>query len=288
MVAIAGLLVVGVPYIGKMGLGAAIAIGAVVVSALTILPIMMGAFGRRLVPKRPEHVQASPAFTRWGEIVTRRPWVSIAGGVAVLLVFAAPGHPDAHRPARRRQPARVAHAARRLRPAHRGVRPGLQRPVPARRRHAEGRAGHRRQQLAALQQAVAGTPGIAAGAARDGERGRRDGDDLRHPHHGAAGRQDLRPARPPARRRHPGGDRRHAAEGLRGRQHRRLRGRHGQGRRAPAAVHLGRDRPLGAAAGDGVPLAVDPARLGASSTCCRSRPPTASSWRCSRRASARA
>jgi RND superfamily putative drug exporter len=100
MVAIAGLLVVGVPYIGKMGLGAAIAIGAVVVSALTILPIMIGAFGRRLVPKKPEHVQGSPAFARWGEIVTRRPWVSIAVGVALLLVFAAPvtqmrlGQPD--------------------------------------------------------------------------------------------------------------------------------------------------------------------------------------------------
>ncbi|MCW2990973.1 MAG: drug exporter-like proteinr of the superfamily, partial [Solirubrobacterales bacterium] len=100
MVAIAGLLVVGVPYIGKMGIGAAIAVGAVVVSALTILPIMMGAFGRRLVPKRPEHVQSSPAFARWGEIVTRRPWVSIAAGVALLLIFAAPvtqmrlGQPD--------------------------------------------------------------------------------------------------------------------------------------------------------------------------------------------------
>jgi putative drug exporter of the RND superfamily len=100
MVAIAGLLVVGVPYIGKMGLGAAIAIGAVVVSALTILPIMIGAFGRRLVPKKPEHVRSSPAFARWGEIVTRRPWASIAAGVAILLIFAAPvtklrlGQPD--------------------------------------------------------------------------------------------------------------------------------------------------------------------------------------------------
>jgi len=100
MVAIAGLLVVGVPFIGRMGLGAALAIGAVVVSALTILPIMMGAFGRKLVPKKPEHVQVSPAFTRWGEIVTRRPWASIAAGVVVLLVFAFPvtqmriGQPD--------------------------------------------------------------------------------------------------------------------------------------------------------------------------------------------------
>lgn len=100
MVAIAGLLVVGVPYIGKMGVGAAIAIAAVVLSALTILPIMMGAFGRRLVPKKPEHAAVSPAFTRWGETVTRRPWTSIAAGVVVLLVFAFPvtqmriGQPD--------------------------------------------------------------------------------------------------------------------------------------------------------------------------------------------------
>jgi RND superfamily putative drug exporter len=100
MVAIAGLLVVGVPYIGKMGIGAAIAIAAVVLSSLTILPIMMGAFGRRLVPKKAEHVEGSPAFIRWGEIVTRRPWVSIAAGVAILLLFAFPvtqmriGQPD--------------------------------------------------------------------------------------------------------------------------------------------------------------------------------------------------
>src|SRR5918998_4315778 len=90
MVAIAGLLVIGVPYIGKMGLGAALAIGAVVVSALTVLPILMGAFGRRLVPKKPEHVASSPAFTRWGERVTARPWLSIAAGVTLLLLLAFP------------------------------------------------------------------------------------------------------------------------------------------------------------------------------------------------------
>src|SRR5690606_1752198 len=100
MVAIAGLLVVGIPMIGKMGIGAAIGVAAVVVSALTILPIMIGALARRLAPKKPEHVQPSPGFQRWGEIVTARPWLSIAGGVLVLLVFAFPvtdlrlGQPD--------------------------------------------------------------------------------------------------------------------------------------------------------------------------------------------------
>jgi putative drug exporter of the RND superfamily len=100
MVAIAGLLVIGIPMIGKLGIAAAIGVGAVVVSALTILPIMMGALGRRLRPKKPEHVRPSRAFGRWGEIVTARPWLSIAAGVLVLLVFASPvtqlrlGQPD--------------------------------------------------------------------------------------------------------------------------------------------------------------------------------------------------
>jgi RND superfamily putative drug exporter len=100
MVAIAGLLVIGIPLIGKMGIGAAIGVAAVVVSALTFLPVMVGALARWLRPKRPEHVEPSPAFRRWGEIVTARPWWSIAAGVLVLLVFAFPvtnlrlGQPD--------------------------------------------------------------------------------------------------------------------------------------------------------------------------------------------------
>jgi RND superfamily putative drug exporter len=100
MVAIAGLLVIGIPLIGKLGIAAAIGVGAVVVSALTILPIMMGALARWLKPKKPQHVRPSRAFERWGEIVTARPWLSIAAGVLVLLVFAIPvtqlrlGQPD--------------------------------------------------------------------------------------------------------------------------------------------------------------------------------------------------
>lgn len=100
MVAIAGLLVVGIPLIGKMGIGAAIGVAAVVLSALTVLPIMIGAFARWLRPKKPEHVRPSAAFGRWGEIVTAKPWLSIAAGVLVLLIFALPvthlrlGQPD--------------------------------------------------------------------------------------------------------------------------------------------------------------------------------------------------
>ncbi|MBJ7521023.1 MAG: MMPL family transporter [Solirubrobacteraceae bacterium] len=100
MVAIAGLLVVGIPLIGKMGIGTAIAVAAVVVSALTFLPVMIGAFAKWLKPKRPEDVLPSAAFERWGTFVTARPWLSIAAGVLVLVIFAFPttglrlGQPD--------------------------------------------------------------------------------------------------------------------------------------------------------------------------------------------------
>ncbi len=98
MVAIAGLLVIGIPLIGKLGVAAAIGVAAVVVSALTVLPIMMGALGRWLGPKKP--IKPSVGFERWGTFVTARPWLSIIAGVAILLMFAAPvtslrlGQPD--------------------------------------------------------------------------------------------------------------------------------------------------------------------------------------------------
>jgi RND superfamily putative drug exporter len=172
MVAIAGLLVVGVPYIGKMGIGAAIAVGAVVVSALTILPIMMGAFGRRLVPKQPLHLHTSPAFARWGEIVTRRPWASIAAGVALLLIFAAPvtqmrlGQPDdGNQPESRTQ--RVAYDQ-----LTQAFGPGSNGPFLLAVDTPKG-APDTERQLGALRRAVAATPGIAtvpaASVSEDGE-----------------------------------------------------------------------------------------------------------------------
>ena len=172
MVAIAGLLVVGVPYIGKMGIGAAIAIGALVVSALTILPIMMGVFGRKLMPTKPVHVQSSPAFTRWGEIVTRRPWASIAAGVAVLLIFALPatqlrlGQPDdGNKPESQTQ--RVAYDQ-----LTEAFGPGSNGPLLLAVDTPKG-APETERQVGALQQAVAATPGIAtvppASMSQDGE-----------------------------------------------------------------------------------------------------------------------
>jgi len=172
MVAIAGLLVVGIPFIGKLGIGAAIGVGAVVVSALTVLPVLIGAFKRWLRPRKPEHVRPSPAFERWGERVTARPWLSIAAGVLVLLVFAAPvtqmrlGQPDdGNQPEGKSQRIAYDNLSKAFGPGSNG--PFLL-AVDIPKGAAENEA-----QLAKLQQAVADTPGVASSApplvSEDGE-----------------------------------------------------------------------------------------------------------------------
>jgi RND superfamily putative drug exporter len=172
VVAIAGLLVIGIPLIGKLGIAAAIGVAAVVVSALTILPIMMGAFGRRLRPKKLEHVRPSPGFERWGERVTAHPWRAIAAGVLVLLVFAAPvtqlrlGQPDdGNQPKSKTQ--RVAYD--RLSAA---FGPGSNGPFLLAVDIPKGQAATQAQ-LTKLQRAVAAAPGVAsvapAAVSADGE-----------------------------------------------------------------------------------------------------------------------
>jgi putative drug exporter of the RND superfamily len=172
MVAIAGLLVIGIPFIGKLGLAAAIAVGAVVVSAITILPILIGALSRWLKPKKPEHVLPSRAFERWGQRITARPWVSIAVGVLVLLIFAFPvthlrlGQPDdGNQPESRTQ--RVAYDE-----LSAAFGPGSNGPFLLAVDIPKGAAGTDAQ-LQKLQDAVAGTPGIASVApampSEDGE-----------------------------------------------------------------------------------------------------------------------
>jgi RND superfamily putative drug exporter len=124
------------------------------------------------VPKQPEHVRSSPAFARWGEIVTRRPWVSIAAGVALLLLFAAPvtqmrlGQPDdGNQPESRTQ--RVAYDQ-----STAAFGPGSNGPFLLAVDTPKG-APQTERQLAALQQAVGETPGIAqpppATVSQDGE-----------------------------------------------------------------------------------------------------------------------
>ena len=90
VVAIAGLLATGIPFVGQMGVGSAIIIAMVAVGAVTVLPTLMGAFARRLRPKRPEAVEPSQRFARWAGLITRRPLAAAVAGGLVLVVLAVP------------------------------------------------------------------------------------------------------------------------------------------------------------------------------------------------------
>ncbi len=100
IVALAGLLAIGIPLIGALGIAAAIGVACVVLSSLTVLPAMIGGLKRWLKPKKPEHVLPSAALSRWGTTVTKRPWVSITLAGIVMLALAFPtldmrlGQPD--------------------------------------------------------------------------------------------------------------------------------------------------------------------------------------------------
>jgi RND superfamily putative drug exporter len=85
---------------GKMGVGAAIAIAAVVISSITVLPIFSGMLAKRLHPKDPAHVARSEGFERWGRRLVARPWLAVVAGGLALVLLAIPftdlrlGQPD--------------------------------------------------------------------------------------------------------------------------------------------------------------------------------------------------
>ena len=169
VVAIAGLLATGIPFVGRMGLGSAIMVAAVAVGAVTVLPVLMGAFAKRLRPRKPEHVAPSEGFARWGRRIVARPWLAAGLGTLVLLVLADAVHGAAPRPARRRQRRARQHHAPGLRHARRGLRRRLQRPARAR---GEAARGRRRRGARAR---------AARGRRRPGRRRRRAGAAQRRP-----------------------------------------------------------------------------------------------------------
>jgi putative drug exporter of the RND superfamily len=88
IIALVGLLVVGIPFLTVMGLAAAGTVALAVLIALTLLPAILG-FGRRRV--RAEKAASGEGLGhKWAEFVTRRPLVAILSVIAVLGACAIP------------------------------------------------------------------------------------------------------------------------------------------------------------------------------------------------------
>ncbi|MFJ7910433.1 MMPL family transporter [Kitasatospora sp. NPDC096204] len=102
VIALAGLSVVGIPILAKMGMAAAGTVVIAVLVALTLVPALLGFLGRKVLPRKARKVrkarmdqgEASGAKenggARWARFILRRPLAVLLGGVIGLGVLAAP------------------------------------------------------------------------------------------------------------------------------------------------------------------------------------------------------
>ena len=102
VIAICGLAVAGIPMITYMGLGAAIVVIVMVLAALTLLPALIGFAGHNIdrfgipgLKRVSEHHTRNDdgqlhGWARWAHHVADRPVRYLLGGLAIVLVMAAP------------------------------------------------------------------------------------------------------------------------------------------------------------------------------------------------------
>ena len=108
VIALAGLLVVGIPFLGVMGVAAALSVITAMLAALTLLPAVMGLLKNRLAPRPRSRVAARARAAlaessgeevpnhqptlgeRWVALVVKAPIVAILAVVGVLGTLAIP------------------------------------------------------------------------------------------------------------------------------------------------------------------------------------------------------
>ncbi len=102
IIALLGLSVVQIPFLTVMGIGAAVSVAIAVLVALTLLPAILGLFGRTLIPRPTSraakrelrvHDPKSTARTlgaRWVGLVTAKPVITVAVVVIGLVIVALP------------------------------------------------------------------------------------------------------------------------------------------------------------------------------------------------------
>ncbi len=96
MVAIWGLWVSGIPFVGLIGSVASIAVLVAVAAALTLLPALLGILGRRVDalgigwPRRRSQTDHQGIWARWARVVATHPWRSLVAGLAVVGTLMVP------------------------------------------------------------------------------------------------------------------------------------------------------------------------------------------------------
>jgi RND superfamily putative drug exporter len=100
MIALLGLLVVGIPFLSAMGVAAAAGVFVAICASTTLLPALLGLAGRRLIPKAGSRafLRANPPAIpkkkalgeRWVSAVIKRPVIAVIAVIGLLGVVAIP------------------------------------------------------------------------------------------------------------------------------------------------------------------------------------------------------
>ncbi len=98
-IAMLGMFALGVSFLYGVAIAAAIAVAFTVTAALTLVPALLGLFGRFVLRRRERRAlregrlavsDESPAWTRWTELMSRRPAVFAAVAGLVMVIIAIP------------------------------------------------------------------------------------------------------------------------------------------------------------------------------------------------------
>lgn len=97
IIALLGLFVVNIPFLGMMGFGAAIAVAIAIAVATTLVPAILSLFGRALIPrptsrafKREQADAPATMGARWARIVTAKPLITVLAVLVGLAILALP------------------------------------------------------------------------------------------------------------------------------------------------------------------------------------------------------
>ena len=91
VVALLGMVLLGISFLNGPAIAAALAVLLTMVGSLTLLPALLGAFGRRVkVPAVADGEHESPRWARFSALIERRPRAFAVAAIALLLLVAAP------------------------------------------------------------------------------------------------------------------------------------------------------------------------------------------------------
>jgi putative drug exporter of the RND superfamily len=91
VIALLGMLLLGVSFLNGPAIASAAAVALTMLSSLTLLPALLGFWGKRVkVPSATIDAAEPRGWGRWSALIARRPGAFAAGALVVLLLVAAP------------------------------------------------------------------------------------------------------------------------------------------------------------------------------------------------------